>query len=283
MKVKLTVEYQGDPFSGWQSQPGKLTVQGELERAFRVYLESQAKKTGAVGETAVSITGSGRTDAGVHARGQVASFTWPEGFVFDAWSLLPAINGITIPELVVLSIEQAPDDFDARHTPHLKRYSYTLLLRDYFDGMYRGKGWRVGTRLDLAAMITAARLFVGQHDFSSFRAKDCTAKSTVRTVLLSEITRVSRDELLYIVHGCGFLKQMIRILTGTLVRVGEGRLGVSDIPRIIEARDRALAGETAPAHGLTLDWVRYGEAPSTLFFRTEGALHEDETSAANDD
>ncbi len=257
MKVKLTLEYSGEPFAGWQTQPGLLTVQSDLERSLQVMFASWAKKQNVAWDKAVAITGSGRTDAGVHARGQVASFSWPEEFNFDPRLVLNSLNGISVPELIIRRVESADDGFDARFSPHAKCYQYRLLLRDQREGLEAGRVWGVGSRLDVRAMIEAAKLFGGQHDFSSFRASDCTAKSTERTILLSEITRVSDEEVVFTAHGKGFLKQMIRIMVGTLVDVGKGKLTIADVQRILDSRNRSLAGQTAPACGLTLEWVRY--------------------------
>lgn len=265
MKIQLVVEYPGDAFSGWQAQinqPELRTVQGELERALQIFFLSESKKTGVAFTSGdrILVTGSGRTDAGVHALGQVASFAWPPQFCFHAERLRAALNGITAPELVIHLVQEQGDEFDARFAQHEKCYAYRLLLRDTRAGYFQGRAWCVSPRT-VAPMIEAARLFCGQHDFSSFRAKDCTASSTLRTLYVSELTRISEDELQYWVQGKGFLKQMIRIIVGTLVEVGKGKLSAKDIPRIIAARDRALAGPSAPACGLTLRWVRYGVRP----------------------
>lgn len=268
MKIQLVVEYPGHAFSGWQAQvnqPELRTVQGELERALQIFFLSEAKKNGVVfsSDERILVIGSGRTDAGVHALGQVASFAWPVQFAFDAERLRAALNGITMPELVIHQVQEQDDGFDARFAQHEKCYVYRLMLRDTRAGYFQGRVWCVYP-LKVAPMIEAARRFCGQHDFSSFRAKDCTASSTIRTLIISELTRVSNDELQYWVQGKGFLKQMIRIIVGTLVEVGRGKLSVDDISRIIAARDRGLAGPSAPACGLTLRWVRYGEKAETL-------------------
>lgn len=257
MKVKLTLEYDGAEFSGWQYQPGIATVQGELEKALRCYLQSLAKQQGAELSSVPRITGSGRTDAGVHARGQVASFAWPAGITFDGFRLVGALNGISPPGLCVLAAAEEGDLFDARRSAHTKCYSYQLLLRTAGDGLYRGRAWPVGKSLDIPQMIAAAAYFQGDHDFSSFRAADCDAQSTVRTVVLSQLTRGAEDSLVYTIQGKGFLKQMVRTIAGTLVEVGRGRLEAGQIPEIIAARDRNRAGPTAPACGLFLEWVKY--------------------------
>lgn len=261
MKVKLTLEYPGERFSGWQIQPdlptGKLTVQGELERALKIYLDSLAKKSAITLSEKIVIMGSGRTDAGVHARGQVASFTWPSELEFDGARLQESLNGITVPELIIRNCDSISDDFDARLSPHIKCYCYRFLLRSEFEGLSFMRAWRVRPDLNVAEMVRAARYFQGQHDFSSFRAQDCTAKTTERTILVSQVARINSEELAFVVHGKGFLKQMIRIMAGTLMEVGSGKRNACDMPALIESRNRQLAGETAPAHGLYLEWVNY--------------------------
>lgn len=258
MKVKLTLEYNGLAFCGFQTQDNLLTVQGELERALTLYLGSISKRSSVEIPGRITVTGSGRTDAGVHAKGQVVSFHWPETLAFNAKRLVEALNGITTRALVIRHAQEATESFDARLSPHVKCYCYSLLLRNT-SGFYEGRCWPVGEQLDIRTMIAAAKHLVGQHDFSSFRARDCTAQSTVRTLLLSELFRSSRDRLQYTVYGKGFLKQMIRIIVGTLVEIGRGRMTIKDFEGLLLAGDRSRAGPTAPAKGLVLEWVKYDE------------------------
>lgn len=257
MKILLRVEYCGAPFHGWQQQPGLLTVQGELERALAIYINGEAKKLGLDSPATITVTGSGRTDAGVRAADQAVSFDWPKDLAFQPEKLTHAINGISIPELNVLSAEIVSDTFDARLNPHVKTYTYTLLLQRNHSGLYADSAWCVHDKLNIAAMIQAAKLIVGQHDFSSFRAQDCTAKSTVRTILSSEITRIDRYQLVYSVQGKGFLKQMVRILVGTLVDIGREKHPPEYMAWLLTQQNRALAGQTAPAHGLLMQAVKY--------------------------
>ncbi len=258
MKVKLTVEYDGRPFCGWQEQAGQKTVQEELRRAIEMFIESRLKQNGLPPEdTKINLSGSGRTDSGVHALGQVASFTWPGRLPIDNAELLGALNGITPRELAVTAVDIVDESFDARRTRHRKQYSYRYLLRRGAEGFFNGRAWRVPEGIDVGKMCVAARYFAGHRDFSSFRAKDCIAASAVRTIRLSELSREDHGVLRFVVQGNGFLKQMIRIMAGTLIGVGKGILDPDDIKRILDARSRDAAGPTAPAHGLTLDWVRY--------------------------
>jgi len=217
------------------------------------------KKYDRVLDFPLAVVGSGRTDAGVHARGQVANFRWPDEVPFELHRCKAALNALTGDDLAVVDIEQVPEDFDARRSAHIKCYSYRILLRPFSYGLDFGRAWYVrGNELDLAPMILAAHYFRGQHDFSGFRALDCEATTTERTMLSSELTRISRDLLVYSVIGKGFLKQMVRIMVGTLVEVGQGRIDPDTVAEILAAPDRTRAGKTAPAYGLLLDWVRYG-------------------------
>jgi len=258
VKVRLTLEYWGPGFSGWQYQPGLKTVQGELEEAIFLFVNSKFKKMGLSPlPSAINITSSGRTDAGVHARRQVVSFDWPKALPFDAGKLRAALNGITSRDMVIHEVQVCPEDFDARHSPHIKCYCYTLLLRRNSICLDRQRAWRPqGVHL-ISSMIEASKLFVGEHDFSGFRAGDCSAKSTVRTILQSELVALDSEKFVYIAVGKGFLKQMIRTMVGTLVEVGKGRLAPADVAAILKSGDRVKAGPTAPAHGLELRWVRY--------------------------
>lgn len=270
MKYKLTVEYDGSKFSGWQVQDGVPTVQGAIERALSTLLGAEAKRLGVAVPEAPNVTSSGRTDRGVHARGQVISFSWPELGSTTTRKLIPmeaqrlrrALNGILRHQLYFVDISEMPDSFDARHSPHLKCYTYRLRTRPYSAAADAAQSWCVG-ELNLAPMLTAARAVVGTHDFSSFRASDCTAKSTERTILVSELSRepgVSTEgDVIYSICGKGFLKQMVRIIVGTLVEIGRGRRPESDISRLLALGKRHQAGPTAPAKGLTLEWVRYLE------------------------
>lgn len=268
--LKLTIEYDGSTFSGWQKQPGVFTVQGELERALCVFIRSRQKKCG-MSDIEISdiilpcVEGSGRTDAGVHANGQVASVKLSEELFdnlnlnsFDApFNIMRAINGIAHRALRVKSAEFVQGEFHARHSPHYKCYRYRLGLAYGVRGLNASRVWNVGRSIDIPKMIEGASLFKGKHNFSAFRAADCNANTTERTILTSEIVRVSQYELVYVAHGTGFLKQMIRIIVGTLVELGQSRRELESIVELLQNGQRQNAGVTAPAHGLTLEWVKY--------------------------
>lgn len=259
MKIKLVLEYFGKPFAGWQEQPGQLTVQGEIQRALLVYAKAAAAKTGSIAPERIPITGSGRTDSGVHAKGQVASFRWPEELPCDPYRLKAALNGILDNNIAVLSCEQVEDGFDARSDAISKCYCYRMILDHPRNGIYIDRGWCIGRRVHIAAMVQAARKFVGKHDFTTFRAGDCDASNAIRTVTTSELSRLSEHELVFTIIGEGFLKQMVRIIVGTIVGVGRGDFAVDDIEKLFLLRDRREAGRTAPASGLMLEWVHYAE------------------------
>jgi tRNA pseudouridine38-40 synthase len=260
MKIRMLLEYDGAGFSGWQFQPGLRTIQGELEKALLGYQKALVKRAGmAADEWSLSLTGSGRTDAGVHARGQVASFFWPDELGVELSRMRAALNGILPRDIAVLELSPEALSFDARRSHHRKCYSYALAPGKRKSPLERGRCWHL-PELNIPAMIEGAAYFRGTHDFSSFRDSDCCSSSTVRTVLSSEVSRSGTQLLTYSIVGWGFLKQMVRIIVGSLVQVGQERLSPEEIPKILKARNRRLAGPTAPAHGLVLEWVEYEEA-----------------------
>lgn len=261
MRIRAKIEYDGAGFCGWQRQPDVVTVQGVLESALSTVMTSNAKKfeVPVSGLPPIAVTGSGRTDSGVHACGQIAHFDWPESVPVDLFRLRAALDGLTPAGICVDSLDQVDSSFDARRSPHQKCYVYRLKLGYGQGGIMGHRSWAVGPKLDVVSMIRAARIFEGTHDFSAFRSKDCTASSTVRTVHYSAFERHGARELAYVVRGSGFLKQMVRVLVGTLVELGRGKRDQDSIARLLKGGGRDLAGITAPACGLTLEWVRYFE------------------------
>ncbi len=241
--IKLVLEYDGARFSGWQVQPELRTVQGAVE-------EAVAKLTG----EACRVTGASRTDAGVHALGQVANFHASREYPPEVFKR--ALNALLPRDVAVKDAGDADEDFDARHRARRKLYRYIIhnrRERSVFDQDY---SWYHPVNLDMEAMREAALFFTGEHDFSSFRSSTCSAKSPVRNLYGIDISQ--NDSRIRIeMSASGFLKQMARTIVGTLVSVGEGRLLPGRIPGIIEARDRSAAGPTAPARGLFLVSVDY--------------------------
>lgn len=251
---KLILAYDGTDYFGWQVQPDLLTIQGELSDAIH-------RVTG----ERVLPQGSGRTDAGVHARGQVASFALRAPIPPE--NLLRALNR-TLPESIrVLHAETMPAEFHARHSVKAKTYEYRMYRGEICQPWEARFAWALNWPLDVERMQRAAELVVGTHDFSSFAANDpdVTARRAeqggeregcVRTVFASRWIETG-ELLIYRVRGNGFLHHMVRNLVGTFVAVGRGQFGPDDVSRILNARSRAEAGATAPARGLFLDSVEY--------------------------
>ena len=240
--LKLTVEYDGGGFVGWQVQPNGRSVQAVLEGAIE-------RLCGAP----VPITGAGRTDSGVHARGQVVSLA-ARALPMKAWTA--GLNALLPPDLACLSACAAPDGFDARRWARGKRYIYSILQTTVRSPLRRGRVWEIRRPLDVAAMRAAAPALLGVHDFSALRASNCAARTTVREIrrLSVEATGARID---IAVEATAFLKHMVRNLVGTLVEVGHGRRSADSLPALLLGRDRKRAGATAPPHGLVLDEVFY--------------------------
>ena len=255
---RLEIEYDGRPFSGWQKQENANTVQSELENALRVLLGSKrVTDSGVKKEPTFLLTASGRTDAGVSARTQTLSLTLSEPISVPEWELKRSLNGLTPREISIHRLERCLESFNARRAPHLKCYSYKLVLGNVPSAILGEKGWVVGELPGFCTMLNAAEAIVGTHDFSSFRASDCCANTCTRTILLSQFTRVSDRVLEYRIHGNGFLKQMVRMLVGTLVEIGRQKLPANSIEDLLESPGFAKASLTAPAPPLSLEWVVY--------------------------
>jgi tRNA pseudouridine38-40 synthase len=250
-RFRLTVEYDGGGFEGWQLQtPGRRTVQGELEAAIE-------QVTG----RAARIYGAGRTDAGVHALGQVCHFDSNTGLSIQ--DLERALNAVLPDDLGVLEVYVRPSEFDARHDAVRKRYLYRILNRAAPSPLRRDWTWHIRRPLDLEQMQRAAGLLVGEHDFAAFRGAPAGPPPSQSSVRKLERLAVSRegDEVHLIAEGRSFLRYMVRNLVGTLVEVGRGRRESEEMPGLIEGRSRALGGPTAPARGLYLVRVVYPGDP----------------------
>jgi tRNA pseudouridine38-40 synthase len=244
--LALLLAYDGSLFQGWQVQRHGESVQGRLEEALRVVTRHPAR-----------VSGSGRTDAGVHALNQVANVFLPGGLSLR--KLQAGLNGLLAPGIAVKAIVPVPPSFHARHRALGKHYRYQIFNRPYPPVFGRQRSWWIKTPLDVAAMQAGARHLLGEHDFSTFRASGCEAPHAVRTLTRLETTRADTPEAtLHIdLEANGFLQHMARILTGTLVAVGLGRLAPDDLPAILASRARERADATAPARGLHLIRVRY--------------------------
>ena len=247
--LKLILAYDGAEFSGWQVQPDAITIQGTLASAI-----------GRVTGEKVLPQGSGRTDAGVHALGQVATFATESPI--PAQNLVKAINDILPSSIRVLEASEAPPDFHARKSAHAKTYRYRMYRGAICPPFLARYVWHYPYPLDENAMLCAAGLVTGEHDFTSFAAVDSERGredetiSSVRRIFASTWERAG-EELVYIVRGSGFLHHMVRNLVGTFVLVGKGTMEPEQISGILAARDRSAAGATAPAGGLYLVNVEY--------------------------
>jgi tRNA pseudouridine38-40 synthase len=242
-RYKVVVEYDGTDFSGWQRQQAQRTVQGVLEDAIR-------EMTG----ESVFVRGAGRTDAGVHADGQVATFDLevnipPHGFLRGLNAALPT-------DVALVDVALAAPDFDARFSARGKVYRYTVWAHFVRSPRRARRSWHVREPLDLDAIRAAAAALVGEHDFRAFRASDCERRTTRRIVRRVDVDR--QGAVLTIdVEATAFLKNMVRILVGTLIDIGRGRLEPEAVTRMLEIGDRSAGGMTAPAQGLTLLRVIY--------------------------
>ncbi|MFH0901289.1 MAG: tRNA pseudouridine(38-40) synthase TruA [Pseudomonadota bacterium] len=242
--LKLVVEYDGTDFSGWQRQPRDRTVQQVLEDAI-------ARITGSWS----CVRGSGRTDAGVHARAQVANFRTATRI--PVLGLKRGLNAILPGDVSIVSLEQVEDDFDARHSARGKRYVYRILVREERSPFHARYAWHLGRQLDRDVMAAASIHLVGEHDFSAFRASNCERRNPVRIVRLLEVTEDQKNLVVISVEATAFLKNMVRVIAGTLIEVGLGRRSPESVKEALASRDRRLAGRTAPACGLTLEHVFY--------------------------
>jgi tRNA pseudouridine38-40 synthase len=242
-KYKLLIEYQGTRYSGWQIQNNKRTIQGTIKDAL-----SQL-----TGET-VSVVGAGRTDAGVHALGQVAHIRLEKQL--DARRLLRALNGILPRDIRIVSARTAPPDFHAQKSALRKRYLYRIYNGPVLSPFLSGCVYHVIPPLQVQAMSEAAEMIVGRHDFKGFAAAAATVRDHHRTVLVSRLVAKGRH-LRYVVEADGFLHHMVRNIMGTLLQIGSGKRPASDMIRILESRDRRNAGPTAPPQGLYLVKVWY--------------------------
>jgi tRNA pseudouridine38-40 synthase len=248
--VLLTIAYDGTNYSGWQVQPNGLAVQQVVEDALEQMLKER-----------VQVRSSGRTDAGVHARSMPASFSTSRNLPLKAY--VEGTNRFLPADVAIQSARIVPNGFKPITMAHAKQYRYSIInssVRSPLDRLY---SWQVRERLDLAAMEDAAGRFVGTHDFAAFRASNCVAKTTVRRIDSVQVSRQDSRIIIDVIGG-GFLKNMVRVMVGTLVEIGKGRFTPSDIDLLLKGRDRKEAGCTAPACGLCLIEVKYPEKFTSL-------------------
>ena len=241
---KLTIEYDGTNYLGWQRQATGPTVQAEIERAL-------TSMTG----SAVTLIGAGRTDAGVHALGQVANFRCDTRL--DPEPILKGLNSLLPPDIAIRECHLVPESFHARYDAKTKVYQYRILNREARSAVGRNYAWFIHTPLDVDAMRQAAGHLVGRHDFKAFESTGSPRAHTVRTVLMVDWTEKTERRLNFQIEADGFLRCMVRNIVGTLVAVGRGKLMPADVSAILGSRDRKRAGATAPGRGLFLVEVKY--------------------------
>ena len=246
-RLRAVIEYDGTHFSGWQFQADVRTVQGELERVISEMTSERIK-----------VRGASRTDAGVHARGQVVSFSTTRrnirlyGFERGHNVKLPR-------DIAVREVTEADPDWDPKSTARGKRYRYTIWNDRLPTALDRERSWWIRNTLSLEALSEAGRHFLGTHDFEAFRSAGCAARHAVRTIYQVSFSRGPRSELYFDVVGNAFCKNMVRVMAGTLREIGEGRRPPSAIVELLESRDRTRAGMTAPPEGLCLEEVIYDD------------------------
>ena len=242
--IKLTIEYDGTNYLGWQVQPNGQTIQGVVQDCLK-------RLTGESSQLA----GSGRTDAGVHALGQVAHFKTESKM--DAITFQRALNGLLPEDIVIRRAEEVEAEFHARRSARSKAYEYRILNCTTPPAIDRQYIWYVPQNLNWDEMKKATHSLVGEHDFSAFRSVGSSARSSVRNILRADWKRGKGGVLRLQIEATGFLKQMVRAIVGTLVEVGRGKISAQEFKRILESKDRKQAGPTAPAHGLFLKEVKY--------------------------
>jgi tRNA pseudouridine38-40 synthase len=243
---RLSLEYDGTRFAGWQVQPKQRTVQGELERALGILLRHD-----------VRVLVAGRTDAGVHALAQVCSLRTE--VEISERRLIRGLNGILPKDIAVWAAEPVAGNFHPRFQAHGKHYRYRILARPARSAVDRARCWHVFEPLDAERLQRALEPLLGTHNFHSFRAADCPNKDPVKTIRRAAVTTDRSPYVEIDLVASGFLKQMVRIVVGTAVEVATGRREPEDVASILAARDRSQAGRTAPAQGLFLVRVIYGE------------------------
>lgn len=243
-RYKLTIEYDGTPYVGWQAQDNGASVQGVLTEAVAAF----------AGERVV-IGAAGRTDAGVHALGQVAHVDLAKDW--DTETVRDAINFHLRPQPVaVLAAERAAPDFDARFSAVKRHYLYRIVNRRADLTLDQNRAWRVPRLLDAEAMHAAAQRLIGRHDFTTFRSTECQVKSPVKTLDRLDVAR-DGDEIRVTAAARSFLQHQVRSMVGSLIHVGEGKWGADDLATALAARDRTACGQVAPPHGLYLVRVDY--------------------------
>lgn len=243
-RIKLVVQYNGKNFSGWQVQPEKRTVQGELEKVLEFLLKEKVKTYA-----------SGRTDAGVSSYGQVVHFDTDKEIVTK--SLLVSLNGLLPEDVAVTSCEKVTNDFDARFSVKKKTYMYRFYISRFRLPLFEENAFRVNDYANLEKMKEACKYFIGTHDFRSFVSKKSGKNDFVRTIYDAKIIELFDGLYAFEITGNGFLYNMVRIIFGTILKVGYGQIKPQDVQSILEGKSRVLAGKTMPANALVMKKVEY--------------------------
>ena len=241
--IKLIIEYDGKSFNGWQKQPNKLNIQGEIEKAI-----------GEITGEEIDLIASGRTDAGVHSLGQTANFKTNSNIQIEKMPF--AINSKLKKSIRIKSAEEVDERFHSRYSVKSKKYRYTINNSLHGTALYRDMEYHFPIKLDVEKMKEASKYFEGEHDFKAFKASGTSSKSSVRKIYKAEVTR-NEDRVYIELTGNGFLYNMVRIISGTLVDVGIGKIKPEEIKDIIKSKKRENAGKTLPANGLCLVEVMY--------------------------
>ena len=242
--IKLTIMYDGKDFNGWQKQPNKLNIQGTIEKVL-------SEMTG----EEIELNASGRTDAGVHSFGQVANFKTNSKIPIEKFPI--AINSKIKKSIVITNAEEVEERFHSRYNCKRKTYRYVIDNSEFPTPIYRYLEYHIPNKLNIEAMKNAAKYFEGEYDFKAFKSSGTSSKSSVRTIYKAEVKNAEKNRIYIELTGNGFLYNMVRIISGTLVEVGLGKIKPEEIKNIIESKDRQKAGKTLPAHGLYLMNVNY--------------------------
>ena len=241
---KITIEYDGTRYCGWQRQNNDPTIQEEIEKALKTMTGLK-----------ISVIGSGRTDAGVHAYAQVANFKCDTQLC--ASDFTGGLNSLTADDIVITACEKIDDKFHARYSVKSKSYTYRILNRPNPAAISRQYAWHIRKDLDLASMRAAITHIIGKHDFRAFEGAGSPRSHTTRTIFSAELVKAADSYIAFEIEADGFLRFMVRNIVGTIVQVGLGKISPKDFKRIMDAKDRSQAGPTAPCHGLFLKQVNY--------------------------
>ena len=242
--IKLIIEYDGKDFNGWQKQPNKLNIQGEIEKAIERITREK-----------VDLMASGRTDAGVHAIGQVANFKTNSNIPIEKIPI--ALNTNLKKSIIIKSAEEVEERFHSRLNCKRKTYRYIINNSKYGTAIYRNLETHIPMKLNIQKMQEAVKYFEGEHDFKAFKASGTSSKSSVRTIYKAEVIQKENEKIYIELTGSGFLYNMVRIISGTLVDVGLGKIEPEEIKNIIKSQKRENAGKTLPPQGLYLVKVEY--------------------------